>query len=497
MRGQITYDLVPFSSNYVGLDYSAVERKPGRGLVVELLDERNQILSSAITDNEGRYFFNVERNLQAKVRVKAQLWNDQSPSWDFRVTDNTNNNALYAMEGSLVAVTESTAVRNLHASSGWTGNGYTQIRVAAPFAIADAVYTGVVRVNSAGNQKNFPPLELRWSPKNNTAYGDAALGEIGTSYYGEDAIYILGDENNDTDEYDPHVILHEWGHYLERVFSRSDNIGGGHGYSDKLDMRVAFSEGFANAFSAIMLDDPHYRDTTGAQQASGFVDDVSQKSHLVRGWYSEASIQSIIYNFYTSGLGKTAREFADIFNVMISPGYSQASGFITIYTFADEVRNLMPTQTANINNLLREQNIEITDSFGTGESNSGGYAGSLPLYKALPLNNIPINVCSTNRFGSYNKLGVTQFFLINLVASGNYGITAVESGESGDSDPDLYLYANGLLRAKAEAATLDQEKLSLFLNAGTYVLEVVDARATDEGMGELTACFNVQMQQLN
>src|SRR5690606_27529101 len=115
-----------------------------------------------------------------------------------------------------------------------------------------------------------PPLELRWSPKNKTAYGDASLGEIGTTYYGGDAIYILGDENNDTDEYDRHVILHEWGHYVEMAFSRSDSIGGDHGYSDKLDMRVALSEGFANAFSAMMLDDPSYRDTSGAQQAAGF-----------------------------------------------------------------------------------------------------------------------------------------------------------------------------------------------------------------------------------
>lgn len=497
LSGRITYDQIPYSSSDVGLDYSAVEIKPGRGLVVELLDGNNQVLSSTITDVSGLYSFNVKRNQLAKVRVKAQLVNSQSPAWDFRVTDNTNNNALYAMDGSLIAVTEATAVRNLHAASGWTGDSYTQPRAAAPFAIADAVYTGVARVNSAGNQQNFPPLELRWSPKNKTAYGDASLGEIGTTYYGGDAIYILGDENNDTDEYDRHVILHEWGHYVEMAFSRSDSIGGDHGYSDKLDMRVALSEGFANAFSAMMLDDPGYRDTSGAQQATGFVDDISRKSHYIRGWYSEASVQSILYNFYTSNNGKIPREFADIFNVMVSPGYSQSSSLTSIYSFADELRKLMREQVVNFNNLLLEQNIGITDAFGAGETNSGSYAGSLPVYKSLPLNNLPVNVCSTNRFGSYNKLGVTQFFLINIIASGNYGITAIESSESGDSDPDLYLYSNGLMRAKAEAATVDQEKLSLYLNAGTHVLEVVDARATlDDGMGELTACFNVQMQQL-
>ncbi len=39
-------------------------------------------------------------------------------------------------------------------------------------------------------------------------------------------------------------------------FSRADNIGGAHGVGDKLDVRVAFGEGFGYAFSAIVLNDP-------------------------------------------------------------------------------------------------------------------------------------------------------------------------------------------------------------------------------------------------
>src|SRR5690606_40072898 len=50
-----------------------------------------------------------------------------------------------------------------------------------------------------------------------------------------DVIYLLGAENVDTDEFDTHVILHEWAHYFEKALSRTDTIGGMHQYADYLD----------------------------------------------------------------------------------------------------------------------------------------------------------------------------------------------------------------------------------------------------------------------
>jgi hypothetical protein len=499
LSGKVTYDLVPHNDNQFGLNYSATTVSAGRGLVIELLDSNNLILATTNSDNFGNYHFSIERNKLVKVRVKAQLLSAQSPTWNFKVTDNTNGNSVYAMDGSLVAVSEATAMRNLHAPSGWTGTGYTQPRVAAPFAILDSVLLGVEKVMATGNNIDFPSLELRWSLNNKAADGDLVLGEIGTSFYSGSAIYILGDENNDTDEYDRHVILHEWGHYLESVFSRSDSIGGDHVYGDKLDMRVAMSEGFANAFSAMMLDDPNYHDASGMQQMDGFINNISRKNHTVRGWYSEASVQSVLYNFYTSNNGKMARDFTDIFKVLNSAGYVTNTAMISIYVFADALRNLTPAQVENFNALLLEQNIETTNAFGEDESNSGGYTGSLPIYKPLPLNNTPVNVCSTNRFGAYNKLAVAQFLVFGVASAGTYQLSVQETvDDSGDSDPDLYLYRHGSLLDYAEGTLVDQESLSRFLSEGIYVLELVDDRARDmSNTDEVTACFDVRAQRLN
>ena len=492
LSGLVTYDFVPHTA--AGLDYAKAESRPGRGLFIELLDENNVVLATTSTNGNGEYSVNAPSNKRVKIRVKAQLLKTESPSWNFKVTDNTSNNGLYSMVGSLVVADESTVIRNLHAPSGWTGTGYTETRVAAPFAILDTIYTGIERLISTGDTSNFPPLELRWSIKNKPAGDNLENGEIGTSFFNGDAIYILGDANNDTDEYDQHVILHEWGHYIESSFSRSDNIGGDHGFEDRLDIRVAMSEGFANAFSAMMLEDSVYRDSSGDQQRDNYTNDVSRKNHQYRGWYSEASVQSVIYNFYASDSNKTARNFTDIFQVITSDNYVNSDALISIYVFSEQLRNLLPAHASLFNNLLLEQNIEITNQFGAGESNSGGDVRSLPVYKSIESS--LVTACSTNTIGAYNKLMNSQFILIDVKTPGIYQFQVNESGsDSGNSDPDLYLYRNGTLIDSAEGASIDQESLSESLLMGTYVLEVVDARIRDiEETNEITACFNVQMQ---
>jgi hypothetical protein len=292
------------------------------------------------------------------------------------------------------------------------------------------------------------------------------------------------------------VILHKWTHYIERVFSRSDSIGGGHADGDKVDMRVAMSEGLGNAFSAMILDDPDYRDVSGPQQRRGFFSDVSRTKHRVQGWYSEASVQSIIYNFYAGNNGKN---FSDIFNVISSAGYAANAAMISIYVFANELRAILPGHAKDFNNLLREQNIEITNAFGAGEVNSGGYAGSLPVYKLLPIDNSAVNLCSTNRFGAYNKLAVSQFLVLDIVSPGAYQVSVQHTGDGSDNaDPDIYLYRHGKLADYAEGAMIGQESLTRFLTSDIYVLELVDERAKyNEYIGEITACFDVRAQRLN
>jgi hypothetical protein len=109
--------------------------------------------------------------------------------------------------------------------SGWDASG--QIigeRSAAPFAILDAVKRGVLLVTSVLVDADFPRLTIDWSPTND--------GE--STFFHPDAndslrrIVLAGEADVNTQEYDPAVILHEFGHYIDHTFGRSDSIGGGH-----------------------------------------------------------------------------------------------------------------------------------------------------------------------------------------------------------------------------------------------------------------------------
>jgi hypothetical protein len=169
---------------------------------------------------------------------------------------------LYVVDGTIFNTGGSNiSNRNLTATTGWGSSSYTGDRAAAPFAILDAMYSGMQLVLATEPTAVFPPLDAFWSTGNTTAMGTPDDGGIGTSYYTSNpdggtpnpSLFLLGDADEDTEEFDDHVVLHEWGHYFEDNFSRSDSIGGQHGLGDSLDPRVAFGEGFATALAAIGL----------------------------------------------------------------------------------------------------------------------------------------------------------------------------------------------------------------------------------------------------
>lgn len=495
LSGMVSYDYIPHNVNNLGLNYSAIEPRPVRGARIELLDDLGAVKASTSTENDGSYAFNVSKNLLLKVRVKAQLLGNATPSWNFKVTDNTANNALYVLDGTLLSTGIQNSTRNLHASSGWNGVDYAMVRAAAPFAILDSVYIGLTRILAAGNKQNLSPLEFRWSTKNSVADGELSNGEIGTSFYDGSAIYILGDANNDTDEYDAHVLLHEWGHYLERELFRSDSIGGDHSGGSFLDFRVAMSEGFANAFSCMMLDNSSYADASGAAQSGGFTFDVAKTSRIHKGYFSESSIASIFYNYYAGSINKTANDFSPIFNVLSNSAYSSSEAFASIFLFQTRLKAQQPAHGVLFGALMQEQEIFGVDEYAKDESNNGGLAINLPIYKALNINGLAVNICSAPDYGKYNKLGNSQFLRLNVTQAGNYSVRINKfGGAEVASKPEFVLYQQGRVIAYMENTLKDNLISNVNIAKGNYVLEVYDYNNRDsENTDENTTCFNVQV----
>src|SRR5690606_41629600 len=83
------------------------------------------------------------------------------PSWNFEVRNNTNGDSLYALRGEEFNSGTANSIRNLHASTGWTGAGYGAQRPAAPFAILDAAYRAKELSLAADPNATFPPLDRK------------------------------------------------------------------------------------------------------------------------------------------------------------------------------------------------------------------------------------------------------------------------------------------------------------------------------------------------
>jgi len=71
----------------------------------------------------------------------------------------------------------------------------------------------------------------------------------------------------DRDEYDDLVLLHEYGHFFQNNYSRSDSPGGSHSSSNRIDTRLAWGEGSATFFGNQAKGTALYLDT--AAKAGG------------------------------------------------------------------------------------------------------------------------------------------------------------------------------------------------------------------------------------
>ena len=478
--GKVTYDRVHVNSNGVGLDYNNITREPAKQVVVKAIGVDGQSVASTTTDDNGNYIFdNLPANTELKIRVYAKLKKDGIGGWDVKVVDNTNGDSQYVIEGEFASTANSSTRRDIHASSGWNGSSYSSTRAAAPFAILGSIYQAMQKVKSADSNATFPPLVINWSV-NNVPSGDGSEsglrdGQIGTSHYNGTELYILGDANSDTDEYDDHVMIHEWGHYFEAKFSRADSIGGPHGNGDKLDIRVAFGEGWGNAWSAIATDNPIYFDTMGYKQADGFSMNIEHQVHENPGWYSEASIQRILYDLYDShddGADRLSMGFGPIYDVLVGP-QKTTPAFTSIFTFITYLKEQNPSDIDKIDAILDSENIDsIKDIYGSTINDSlyvdmvGGELSDIEIYKSN---------------GMGNKLGNHRYIRFGIYSDGTYTITVREINRRATvfepkADPDFALYKTSpFTQIGISDGTVESvEENSYNLQAGNYLLDVSD-----------------------
>lgn len=479
LSGKATYDSVP--NNNGPLVYANTTAKPVRGATVEVLDANTSAqLALTTTDDGGNYTVSVPGNTNIIVRVRAQLTRTGTgATWDVTVRDNTRSDALYSMQSPSFSSGSAALTRDLRADSGWDGSGYSGPRVAAPFSVLDTVYTSMQKVLSVAPASTFPSLKVFWSINNAPSPGSLVAGQIGTTFFFNNGsngrqIYVLGKEDVDTDEFDVSVVAHEWGHYYQSAFSRDDSIGGEHSTGDRLDRRVAFSEGWGNAWSGIALNRSNYADSLGEQQGGVLaLVDLTAGPTTNPGWFREGSVQAILWN-----LNRQAG-FKPLHDTLTGFQFRSGAAVTSIHSFAAAFKATSPGSTSALTSLLTSEKITSSDAYGTGESNDGGVPSALPMYGSLVVGATTGNVCVSNAAGTGNKHGNIAYLRFIAPADREYQVSI-----GGATAPDFDVFRGGEVARSGNRVSL---------SAGEYVLAVRDAAMAASPVAQ--KCLTVLVQQ--
>ncbi len=534
ISGKAQYEFPPPEPGCSGLDFNSIELRPIRQAPVQAIDPATQaVLAETVSDDSGDWSLTVDAGTDVFLRVRAELQKSGSPSWNVQVRDNTSETGLallqrpiYVLDGATFDTGDTDTTRDITAATGWGGTGYTGPRSAAPFAVLDAVYRGMLLVLSEEPGVDFEPLDVFWSVNNTAAEGEIEDGDIGTSFYSPDnnTLFLLGMEGVDTEEFDHHVVVHEWGHYFEDTLSRSDSIGGRHALSDRLDMRVAFGEGWATAYSGMALESANYCDTLwSGGQLTGFGFSIESTGTPNPGWYSEVSILKLIYDLWDADAADDdggSIGFGPIYDVMTGP-QALTPAFTSIFTFAEALKEANPAAGPFIDSVLGAEDINPVgiDAWAEGASNDAeGAEDVLPVYTTIAPDGSVISICSNEQFdgdADGNKLSEHRYLRMTVDTADRYTfeiITTTEMPAPDDpdddrdqSDPDILITLNGVPQnvfvdgdlegfsgdANEEIFTTANE-----LQPGEYAMALVEFRYLDEESPDdypPQTCFDVSV----
>lgn len=479
VSGRVTYDFVPsrydVATDTGGLMFNQDQSRPVRGAEVWVF-EGDTVIAKGVTDANGRYSVAVAPRDGRPLALYALA---RSVTPFIQVEDNTDDNSIWAISSALAA---RDATVNLHAGHGWTGAGYDAARRdAAPFAVLDSMYTAS-QAFLAVRPVQFPPLHVNWSPNNVPQSGNKAAGQIGTSHFtsADGEIYILGKAGADTDEFDAHVIVHEWAHFFEHNVSRSDSPGGRHGNGDVLDPRLAFGEAWGNALAAMLLPESVYSDTSwrsGVPAAFGFdaesepypTDDPKPSA------FSEASVMRVLYDLRDGANephDSVSIDLGTIYDVMAGP-QRDTNAVTTLASFVAGLKAQPGVNRQAVDTLLARYQIgALSTQWGDGDSPLRGMfttAPGLPYTGHIDLGGgYPANSWQQNQYYVFTGTGGT-----------------VTISASSTEDVAIAAYRQGRRVGGADATLRGSESFSLSTHAGVPYVVVVT------GFGTVSADYAV------
>lgn len=278
VSGTMTFDKVPISG--AGLNLGGITTSPIRFCFVGLENQSapGTFFSSTYTDASGNYSLPSPQSTNVKIYIYAF---SAHQAGSINVVDRSSGSSP---KPSWVIATPNIAVTTVNITgSNWNVPDSTRINGA--FNIANVVLTIQQIVLGLNPASNFGDATIEFTP----------TFVVGTSFFQGSTGFILGDRNTDSDEFDDPVIAHEYSHYLQTRFSRSDNLGGMHAADQIIDPRVAFGEGQATFMGQSFLGSVLYIDTSSGGASVTNVETVTTAN---KGYWNENSVTKVLWDCF-------------------------------------------------------------------------------------------------------------------------------------------------------------------------------------------------------
>lgn len=511
---------------------------PIRRAEVRLLDSTGAVVQCGETDSNGHYSLAVEKpngtsvyRLEINSRgsnehIKASILDRSSSKSFYSIYQNVTINQLDTeiQMGPLVAPAKVSGESLFTKLEGGAFHIFDKILKVNEFLRAKATDS----CNICGGFTVAPKVTVYWMMGFNPASyfnetSPLSFFDASGSIESTPSLYILGGSNgdvdsSDTDHFDESVIIHEYGHFLESHFWKTDSPGGFHNGNLIIDPRLAFSEGFANFLPSAVLGTSKYIDTIGSPYGETYIgvyldieteppspsegvrDAILTRSPLGEGIYREVSVSRALWDyiddtanekiFDSGGVADNADEtakvpFSFIWLALTNNVYGLNSSnqhFVSMGHF-----NKALYQAVNLGNASLASGI---DSARLGEfqaSDTSQYAARISAsVQACPITLSPVPDRSigtgANSYTYTDLFMSSDFFEINH--PGGPLNLKLEYSTSGSIDLDLYIYKEqhnlserGDLvaasdKAKATEVPAGVEAVSVTLAAGSYLVLV-------------------------
>lgn len=493
VTGIVTFDIYDTDpeTNLFNRDLVTLAAK---GVTVEVLNAADEVIAVAGTDETGYYEAELEETGEVRVRVATEIQQTAAP--DSPITYQERFNARPERSSPTAARFTSGLVtqEDIHFS--------VASSIAAKLNVLDVIYLGMKKVKAVDDTLIFPKLDINQTesgsqiserygiiPKNvESHYSSTVVNDVERRFI-KLATSLNNDDNSDLS--DRHVVAHMWAHYLEDAFGRYDSPGlfAAGNVTDRhaaLDPRVAFSEGFANAMAGMILDDPIYKDTFKATEGNRRFDavaiaDLENEEVDDKGWFSTASVQSIIWDLYddtnetypTAGGQMDTRSvgFEGIFNALRHPLHKDTKYFTTIYSF----REALDVVTASTEvGIFTYHNIYARDALAESESNNGGDPLNLPIFSVK--GDEDIELCSNLRDDKAlgYTLGIVKSVSFSVEEEQTISFMAVSSEPFGESEPEMIIYDEGVEVARTSDDQAYGDNVLKTLEPGDYMVTIFD-----------------------